>query len=233
MSAKPTLILLPGLLCDDALWAHQTCGLADVADVRVADLTGGDTMAALAQSVLETAPETFALAGLSMGGYVAQEILRRAPERVERVAFLDTNARADQPVQSARRRALILEASQGGFADIPPKLVPVLVHPDHLNLTDTVLDMAARVGVQGFLNQQSAILGRVDGRAGLADVTCPALVLCGADDQLTPVAMHEEMVRAIGDSATLDVVPHCGHLSTLEQPGAVTDALRAWLAAHA
>lgn len=233
MSAKPTLILLPGLLCDDALWAHQTDGLADVADVRVADLTGGDTMAALAQSVLDQAPETFALAGLSMGGYVAQDILRRAPERVERVAFLDTNARADQPVQSARRRALMGEAEHGGFSDIPPKLVPVLVHPDHLNLTDTVVGMAMRVGVQGFLNQQNAILGRVDGRAGLADVTCPALVLCGADDQLTPVAMHAEMAGAIGDTATLQVVPHCGHLSSLEQPAAVTAALRAWLAVHA
>lgn len=229
MSAKPTLILLPGLLCDDALWAHQVEGLASVADVRVADLTGGDTMAALAQNVLDTAPETFALAGLSMGGYVAQEILRRAPERVERVAFLDTNARADQPEQSARRRALIKDAKDGGFADIPPKLAPVLLHPDHLHLTDTVVGMAVRVGAQGFLSQQSAILGRIDGRDGLRSVNCPALVLCGADDQLTPVAMHEEMADAIGASATLVVVPHCGHLSTLEQPAAVTAAMRTWL----
>lgn len=229
MNAKPALVLLPGLLCDEALWAHQVQGLADVADVHVADLTGFDTMAGLAQSVLDLSPERFALAGLSMGGYVAQEILRQAPERVERVALLDTNARADMPEQSERRSTLMAEAEGGGFATIPPKLVPALVHPDHLHLSDTVLGMAARVGVQGFLNQQNAIMGRIDGRAGLASVDCPALVLCGADDQLTPVSAHEEMAASIGASATLVVVPHCGHLSTLEQPDAVTTALRTWL----
>jgi len=229
MSDKITLILLPGLLCDAALWAHQVEGLADVAQVQVADLSGFDSMAGLAQSVLDVAPERFALAGLSMGGYVAQEIMRLAPERVKRLALLDTNARADLPEQSERRSTLMAEAESGGFAAIPPKLLPALVHPDHLGLSDTVLGMAARVGVQGFLNQQNAIMGRIDGRAGLSSVDCPALVLCGADDQLTPVSAHEEMAAAIGANATLVVVPHCGHLSTLEQPDRVTVALRMWL----
>jgi len=229
MSDKIPLIFLPGLLYDEALWAHQVEALSDVAQVQVADVSGHDTVSGLAQSVLEAAPIRFALAGLSMGGYVAQEILRRAPQRISRLALLDTTARADLPEQSERRRVLMAEAASGGFEAIAVKLLPALVHPDHLALSDTILSMAERVGVQGFLNQQNAIMHRPDGRGRLPDVTCPTLVLCGAEDQLTLVAVHEEMVAAIGDNATLVVVPHCGHLSPLEQPEVVTDALRKWL----
>ncbi|MFC1673735.1 alpha/beta fold hydrolase [Pseudomonadota bacterium] len=224
------LIFLPGLLCDGALWAAQAEGLADIADVHVADLTGADTMEGLARAVLDTAPERFAVAGLSMGGYVAQEIMRQAPERVTHLAFLDTNARADLPEQSERRRALVAEAKSGDFADVGAQMLAVLVHPDFAaDLRDTWLGMAERVGVQGYVNQQNAIMGRKDGRVDLAAVTCPTLVLCGEDDQLTPPDVHVEMVDAIGANATLVKIPHCGHLSTLEQPDAVTQALRAWL----
>jgi len=232
MSTRPTLILIPGLLCDAALWAHQVVGLSDVADVQVADITGEITMVDLARSILVDAPDKFAVAGLSMGGYVAQEIMRQEPNRVTHLALLDTNARADTAVQSANRKALMTEAEAGGFDDIAPKLLPKLVNAEHARtpaIANVVLQMAARVGVNGFLNQQDAIMGRVDGRADLAHIDCPTLVLCGADDELTPPKVHEEMADGIGGNATLVMVPDCGHLSPLEQPQAVNAALRAWL----
>ena len=232
MSDKHTLMLLPGLLCDDALWTHQVASLGAVADVRVSDLTREDNIPDMARHVLARAPERFALAGLSMGGYVAQEIMRQAPDRVQRLALIDTNARADLPEQSKRRKALMGEAEHGQFIGIGPKLLPNLVHPDFAKdetIAATVLGMAARVGKDAFLRQQNAIMHRVDGRADLAHVTCPTLVLCGEDDALTPVKAHEEMVAAIGDNANLVIVPHCGHLSTIEQPDAVSAALLDWL----
>lgn len=232
MSDKPTLILLPGLLCDEALWAHQVEHLSARAEVTVADLTREDNLPDMARHVLARAPQTFALAGLSMGGYVAQEIMRQAPERVARLALVDTNARADTPEQSARRRGFMAEAEAGDFKGVTGKLLPNLVHPDHLELPqvrDTVLGMAERVGKDAFLRQQNAILHRPDGRADLARVSCPTLVLCGEDDAMTPPAVHEEMVDAIGASATLVTVPECGHLSPLEKPDAVTNALWQWL----
>ncbi|MBF0248903.1 MAG: alpha/beta hydrolase [Alphaproteobacteria bacterium] len=231
MSKQP-LILLPGLLCDAALWAHQAEGLADVADVRVADLTTHRSMAGLARAVLDGAPDTFALAGLSMGGYVAQEILRQAPRRVSRLALVDTNARADMPEQSERRRAMMTLAQGGKLDAVARQMLAALVHPDRLEdplIRDAWLGMAERIGLEGYINQQTAILNRVDGRADLGAVTCPALVLCGADDQLTPPEVHEEMAAAIGENAELVVVDDCGHLSPLERPDAVNAAFRAWL----
>lgn len=232
MNDKPTLILLPGLLCDDALWAHQVEHLADIADVRVADLTREDNMPDLARHVLVRAPERFALAGLSMGGYVAQEILRQAPERVERLALVDTNARADTPEQSERRRALMGEAEAGDFKGVTPKLLPNLVHPDHVDvphIRDTVLAMAERVGKDAFLRQQTAIMHRIAGHEVLASVNCPSLVLCGEDDAMTPPAVHEEMAEALGGPVEMKTIPDCGHLSPLEKPEHATEALAAWL----
>jgi len=232
MSARPTLILIPGLLCDGALWAHQVVALSDIADVQVADIADEITMEDLARSVLDRAPESFALAGLSMGGYVAQEIMRQDPGRVTRLALLDTNARADLPEQSAMRKALMDEAEAGHFDEIPPKLLPKLVNAEHAEdpaIAKVVLQMAERIGVDGFHNQQTAILNRIDGRADLAKINCPTLVLCGADDIMTPPAVHQEMVDGVGANATLVVVPDSGHLSPLEQPDAVTAAMRTWL----
>ena len=130
MTGKIPLILLPGLLCDATLWRHQREYLADLADITVADLTGHDSFAALADMVLAAAPARFALAGLSMGGYVAQEIMRRAPERVLRLALLDSSARGDTAVQARRRRGLIELAGRGRFKGVTPRLLPMLIHPD-------------------------------------------------------------------------------------------------------
>lgn len=231
MAQKTPLVLLPGLLCDAALWRGQVDGLADVAECSVADLTRDDSLAAMARRVLQAAPPKFALAGLSMGGYCAFEMMRQAPQRVTRLALLDTSARADTPEQISRRRGLIELAEKGEFKGVTPRLLPLFIHPDRLNdkaLTGAVTAMAERVGRDAFLRQQKAIIGRVDSRASLANIKCPTLVLCGREDQLTPLALHEEMVPLIA-GVRLDVIDHCGHLSTMERPEAVTAELRQWL----
>ena len=230
-AASTPLVLLPGLLCDAALWRHQTATLGDAAAFTMGDFTHDDSIEAMARSVLIEAPETFALAGLSMGGYVALEIMRQAPERVTRLALLDTSARPDTPEQTERRGGLIELARMGQFKGVTPRLLPMLIHPDRLGdaeLTGTVMAMAERTGKDAFLRQQSAILKRVDSRPHLAAMRCPALVLCGRQDTLTPLEAHREMADAI-PRASLVVVEDCGHLAPLEQPHAVSAALRYWL----
>lgn len=230
----PPLVLVPGLLCDAALWHGQVEDLADIAKPWVADVTRDDSVTAMAQRVLAEAPAgRFALAGLSMGGYVAQAILRAAPERVERLALLDTSARADTPEQTVRRRGLIELAEKGQFRGVTPRLLPVFLHPDRLGdkaLTDAVMAMTERVGKDAFLRQQRAIIGRPDNRPHLTAIRCPTLVLCGRQDQLTPLEWSEE-IAALIPGAQLAVIENCGHLSTMERVWEVNVALRQWLTA--
>ena len=231
---KTPLVLIPGLLCDAALWAEQIAGLADVADCWVADVTRDDTMAGMAQRLLEEAPFTrFALAGLSMGGYVAQAVMRVAADRVDRLALLDTGPGADTPERTAERMDFIGLAQRAhGFTPINRVMLPKLVHPSRLDdepLVRAIRDMAERVGVEGYIRQQTAIIGRPDGRADLRRVACPTLVLCGREDDLTPLALHEE-IAALVPGAWLVVIEQCGHMTTMERPDAVNAALRQWLA---
>jgi len=224
--------MLPGLLCDAALFAPQVPPLADIVAPVVADLTRDDSLAAMAARVLGEAPPRFALAGLSMGGYLAQEIMRQAPERVLRLALLDTSARADTPERAAQRRDFIALAQKGEFKGITPRMLPVYLHRDHLGdarLTGSVLAMAERIGRDAYLRQVAAIMGRPDSRADLAKIRVPSLVLCGRDDVATPLSLHEAMAALI-PGARLAVIDRCGHLSTLEQPDAVKAELRRWLA---
>ena len=228
---KTPLVLVPGLLCDDRLWRHQAEHLADLADPIIADVTRGASMSEMARAVLDAAPEWFTLAGLSMGGYVALEIMRVAPERIALLALLDTSARADTPEQTATRRELIEISQEGRFDEVPRRLLPNIVHPDRLDddrLTSTVFAMAEAVGPEAFVRQEEAIIGRPDGRENLPDIACPTLVLCGREDALTPMHFHEEMAALIPDSR-LRVIEKCGHLSALERPEGVTTALREWL----
>lgn len=231
MSQKTPLLLLPGLLCDRRLWSPQLEGLADIAEMSVPDLTRDDSFAGMARRVLAAAPPHFALAGLSMGGYVAQEIMRIAPSRVLRLALLDTSARADTPEQAQRRRDMIALSEKGQFHGVTPRLLPSLIHPDRMDdkaLTDTILAMAEAVGAEGFRRQETAILGRVDGRPDLARITVPTLVLCGQEDKLTPPKLAEEMAVLV-PQAKLVIIEWCGHLSTLERPQQVNQAMRDWL----
>ena len=227
----PPLILLPGLLCDEALWAHQTETLADIADITVADMTQDDTIEGMAERVLSKASETFALAGLSMGGYAAQEIMRQAPERVECLALLDTSANSDTPDRKKQRQGFIAQLSLGGFQGVTGKLLPFLIHEDRLEddaLVAVIKASAQNVGPEAFTRQQHAILSRPDGRKDLKKIACPTLVLCGRQDALTPLTGHVEMAAAI-PNASLVVIEDCGHLAPLERPDAVNAAMRAWL----
>jgi pimeloyl-ACP methyl ester carboxylesterase len=234
-NGNPGLILVPGLLCDDRLWRPQLAALSGLADCRVADATRSGTMAGLARDLLEDCPfERFALAGLSMGGYVALEVVRQAPQRVVRLALLDTSARADAPEQSQRRREFIALAERGRFMGVTDALLPLLIHASRLGdaaLVATVKAMAASVGKEAFVRQERAIMGRADSLPLLPQIRCPTLVLCGREDALTPLERHEEIAAAV-PNARLEVIDECGHLSTLEQPDAVSAALARWLQAR-
>ena len=232
MPRKPALIFLPGLLCDAALWQPQIDRFGPQFEILVADLTRDDSLRGMAGRLLASAPPRFALAGLSMGGYVAQEILREAPHRVSRAALLNSSARPDSAEQTARRRALIKLAQTGKFKGVTPRLLPLLIHPARLAdpaLTGIVMAMAERVGQAAFLRQQNAILNRPDGRPDLARVGCPALVVCGREDALTPPALSREIADAIADARLLEL-EECGHLSSLEQPELINRAFEDWLA---
>ncbi|MSO89589.1 MAG: alpha/beta fold hydrolase [Rhodospirillaceae bacterium] len=231
MKEKIPLVLLPGLLCDALLWRHQSDNLADIATPTVADLTEADSVGGLARAVLTAAPPRFALAGLSMGGYVAFEIMRIAADRVMKLALIDTAARPDTAEQSARRRGLIQLSEMGDFKGVTPRLLPLLVHPDRVadpRIAVPVQEMAMRIGQAAFARQQTAIMNRPDSRPDLPKIACPTLILCGRQDALTPPPLAEEMATAI-PGARLTIVENSGHLSPLEQPEAVTRAMRDWL----
>jgi len=225
------LVLIPGLLCDARLWAHQTEHLVDIADCMVADITGADSIDELADNVLAVAPDRFALAGLSMGGYVAHAIMRRAPGRVSRLALIDTSARSDAPEQLVRREKLISMSQYGKFRGVTDRLLPILIHEARLvetKLTDEIKKMAEHIGSEAFVRQQHAIMSRPDSRPFLIEYGIPTMVMCGRQDALTPLEHHQEMAAAIPGSR-LAVIEDCGHLSTMERPQAATALMRQWL----
>lgn len=231
MAERIPLVLLPGLLCDEALWERQAAALSDVADCRIIVMTEDDSMAGMARRVLDQAPERFALAGLSMGGYCAFEIMRQAPARVTRLALLDTSHEADPPERRDVRLAWIEEARQNGLEARIPLHMEMYFHPDRLAdqaLVGAAVRSARNIGLDAYVRQVTAIMNRADSASGLAAISCPTLVLCGRQDTATPLHLHEAMAAAIKD-ADLVVVEHCGHLSTLEKPEEVNRALRRWL----
>ncbi len=221
------VVLIPGLLCTPRLYADQLPELWRIGPVTVAVHHRDDSLSAIARRILSTAPQRFALVGLSMGGYVSFEILRQAPERVLKLALLDTNARSDTPEQSEQRRAQMEMARSGRFAEVVEKIFPRWVHARRWgdeSLKRVVRTMAQEVGPEGFIRQQTAIMGRPDTRAGLDTIRCPALVIVGDGDVLVPSEHAEEMANGI-PGARLVTIADSGHLSTLEQPAAVTKAL--------
>jgi pimeloyl-ACP methyl ester carboxylesterase len=233
MKQKQPLVLLPGLLCDAALWEPQLSDLADIADFFVADLTDQQSIAEMGASVLRDSPwKEFALAGLSMGGYVAQEIMRQAPQRVTRLALLDTRSRPELPEETKRREQFMKLARSGrGFTPVTNRMLPLMLHESRMKdaeLVKIIREMAERTGVDGYIRQQKAIIARPDFRPLLPSIKCPTLVLCGRQDRLTPLENGEEMAQAI-PNAKLVVVEECGHMSTLERPQVVNKAMREWL----
>ena len=227
-----SLFILPGLLEDADAFEAVIGGLQEVAATAVADLTRAETIADLARSALEQAPEgRFALAGHSMGGYVALELMRQAPERVARLALLNTHARPDSAEATENRRRLMALAGRD-FEGVITALMPKLMTAEHLEdpvLAGVVGAMALAVGKEAFVRQERAIIGRVDSRPHLAAIRCPTLVVAARDDQLMPVEILEELARGI-PGARLEIVEDCGHMSPLEQPAEVTRLLREWIA---
>lgn len=231
MRAPLPLVLVPGLNCSARLYADQIPVLWRFGPVQVADHTRDDSMDAIAMRILAAAPPRFALAGLSMGGYIAQTIIRQAPGRVEKLALLDTSARPETPEQTARRKPQIALAESGRFGEVPALQFPVFVHRNRRGdeaLRQRVRLMADETGAQAFLRQQHAIIDRADARPLLPSIKCPTLVLVGDDDELTPPSLAQELAAGIPGSR-LVVVPDCGHLSTMERPEAVNAALVQWL----
>lgn len=231
MSTLPFL-LIPGLACSPRLFAPQLPVLWQRGPVTVAQTTQGDSMADIAAAILHSAPSRFVLMGLSMGGYLAFEILRQAPGRVAALAVLDSSARADTDEARENRLRMMALAQQGKLRLATELNFPRSVHPsraDDAALRATVWAMAEETGTAAYIRQQTAIMNRPDSRPMLASIACPSLVLVGAEDALTPPDRAEEMAAAI-PGAQLHIVPECGHLSTLEQPDRVNTILEGWLA---
>jgi pimeloyl-ACP methyl ester carboxylesterase len=232
MGTMPTL-LIPGLNCSARLYDEQIPALWRFGPVIVADHRRGDTIRGIAQNILADAPPHFALVGLSMGGYISFEIMRQAPERVLKLALLDTSSRPDRPEQSERRDQQIAAVEAGRFSEISETLFPLFVRPDRLmeeQIRWTLRLMADETGPEAFMRQLKAIKSRPDSRPSLQHIACPTLVLVGDADQLTPQELSREIAAGIPGSR-LVVVPECGHLTTIERPEAVNRALTEWMEA--
>jgi pimeloyl-ACP methyl ester carboxylesterase len=230
--AKPLpVVLIPGLNCSARLYAEQIPALWRFGSVQVADHTRANSMDLIAAQILAAAPPRFALAGLSMGGYLALTIVRLAPQRVQKLALLDSSARPETAEQSERRKPQIALAESGRFAEVTALQFPWFVHRSRHGdeaLRARVRLMAEETGAEVFLRQQQAIITRPDARPLLASIKCPTLVLVGDGDELTPPDLSQEIAAGVAGSR-LVVIADCGHLSTMEQPDAVNSALVEWM----
>lgn len=233
MSSRPSLILIPSQLCTGAVWQPQIADLSDIADIEVVDHTQGDSIDSIAGSILASAPPRFSLGAHGMGGFVAFEIMRQAPQRVIRLALLNTLAQPDGPDQLARRHGYAELVKAGKFDQIVEERIPILFHPERQQDEDflrTTRTMAHETGAAAFIRQQIAIMGRPDSRPSLRAISCPTLVIASDQDAIAKI----EDAQLIADripGARLEIIKDCGHLSTLEKPEAVTALLRGWLAA--
>jgi pimeloyl-ACP methyl ester carboxylesterase len=220
------VLLLPGMMCDARQWVEQEANISQ--PVFHADTRKHDSITEMARSVLQDAPDQFAMVGLSMGGILAFEIWRQAADRVTHLALLDTNPHAESPERQTVRLQQIVDAASGRLRELATESLKPLylakVHREDENLLGAILDMAMDLGPDVFRTQSLALRGRIDSVPTLPSITCPTIVMCGDEDILCPVAYHELMAAKI-PNARLRVIENCGHLSSLEQPQAVTSAL--------
>lgn len=229
--SQSSIVLLPGLLCDAEIWSAQIAGLGGDHEVFCPGFLDHDSIEAMAEDVLSQAPATFALAGHSMGGRVALEVVRRAPERVERLALLDTGYRPAKPGESGGRHALIKTALEQGMEALAHDWLPPMVAPHHAAdsaLMARLTAMVARATPALFQRQTNALLTRPDAQPVLKTIGCATALIVGRLDGWSPLAQHEEMAALIPD-ATLTVIEDSGHMSPVEQPQAVSAALLAWM----
>jgi pimeloyl-ACP methyl ester carboxylesterase len=228
------LILLPGSLCNQLLFQPQIDFFKGHREVIVANFSNCDSIEAMAAKVLNEAPAEFALAGLSMGGIVAFEMFRQAPQRIVRIAFLDTNPRAEGPENVPVRHQQINDIAQGGVETlktfVSQQLMPKYVFgsEQRLRLEPLVMEMALDVGADEFINQWRALASRADSWSTLKDIRCPTLILCGVHDALCNEKLHRDMALEV-KHARLDIIDEAGHLSTLDAPEQVNQALENWL----
>ena len=231
MVQKPFLAFACAHLTDERLYAAQVAALEADYECAVFAFRDHDSLAGMAQELLAKTPERFTLIGLSLGGYLAFEIIRRQLQRLERLVLMDTTAAADHPARRAGRLADIAKVSEGGIEALIPELPARWLHPAHVQrveLTNLVSSMVRSIGARGQFNQQTAMLSRPDSHADLERVRVPTLLMCGREDPVTPVQDHEAMAACI-PGARLEVIESCGHLSTIEQPEVVNRVLRNWL----
>lgn len=231
MSKPPLLCLLPGLLCDATVWEPQRSGLCDRADIYIPDFWGLSSFEDMAKKSLGETSGPLSVAGHSMGARVALEMWRLAPERIERLALLDTGFHGPRPQEEPARMKLVTLAYRQGMAAVAARWLPPMLHPEHVHnaeLMRSLTEMVCRATPQIFEGQQRAGLSRPEASGYLPRIACPTLVLVGREDGWSPPAQHEEMARLI-PHAELRIIEHCGHMATLEQPEAVTEALAEWL----
>ncbi|MEL6619413.1 MAG: alpha/beta fold hydrolase [Pseudomonadota bacterium] len=228
--AEP-IVLLPGMMCDARLFGPQIAALSSEFSVMVGPVTRGERIEEIASGLLDELPQRFALAGLSMGGIVAMEILRRAPDRVTRLMLMDTNPLAETPQVAAAREPQIVKVRAGRMVDVmrdemkPNYLAP---GPFRNEILDMVMDMAEALGPEVFIRQSRALQRRRDQQGTLRKIKVPTMVLCGAHDALCPVKRHTFMAELI-HGAVLRVLDNAGHLPTLETPDEATQAIRDWM----
>jgi len=233
MDQTTPLLLVPGLASSARIYAPVVPALWRFGPVMIANHIRDDSMAAIARRVLSEAPPRFALAGHSMGGYIALAIMRQTPERVLKLPLINTQARPDTPEATARRRGLMERARRGELSAAREEMFPELVHPsrhDDAGIRKLVHEQGEDVGVEGYLRQQTAIIARVDSRPTLATIKCPTLVLTGDQDNTIPNAFSKEMAEGIA-GARLVILANCGRLPQPEQPEATTRALVEWMGA--
>ena len=230
MNSEP-IVFLPGMMCDARLFAPQIDGLSHERAVMVAPVHLGERIEEIASTILDMTPHRFALCGLSLGGIVAMEIMRRAPDRVSRLCLMDTNPLSETPVRAAEREPQIIAAKTGRLEQVMrEELLPNCLAdtPFKAHIFELMVDMALSLGPEVFARQSRALQKRRDQQSLLCNIKCPTLVLCGAQDQITLPKRHTFMAELIAP-AELVVIENAGHLPTLEQPEATISALRAWL----
>jgi pimeloyl-ACP methyl ester carboxylesterase len=230
-SSQTPIVFACGQLLDEQCWEPQRDAFADQRNLVVSDHRSDDTIAGMAQRLLASAPDQFLLMGHAMGGFIALEVMRQAPERVKGLALLATLANGDGPAQTQRRIGYTKLVEEGRFDQVAEERIPMLLAPSRRSdpsLTEQIRAMANNTGAEIFLRQQRAIMSRIDSRPSLGTITVPTLILWGDEDGITTMAQQQDMLGGIS-GARLEVLKGCGHLSTLEAPNAVNGLLSGWM----
>lgn len=231
MQDRPVLYMLPGLLCDETVFAPQFAGLSGSIDVRVPKFLGMDSLIDMAQHVLDIAPQRFSIAGFSMGGRVAFQIMAMAPQRIERFCAFDTAPGPKAEGEDVTRQAVVDLAYREGMGALAAAWLPPMLHPARRtdpDFMEPLTAMVLRSTPEIHEKQIRALVNRPDARPVLQTISCPTLIACGRQDEWSPVAQHEAMAAAI-PNARLEVFETCGHFLPLEQPEGFNKALDQWM----